>query len=73
MEKRIAQTEERLAVIDARRKEIETALQNPVTYADGPRASALHRELDELEAETAKKTAAWEKAAAELEALGDEA
>lgn len=73
VEKRIAQTEERLAVIDARRKEIETALQNPVTYADGPRASALHRELDELEAETAKKTAAWEKAAAELEALGDEA
>jgi ATP-binding cassette subfamily F protein 3 len=70
VEARIAKIDEELAKMEARKKEIESSLQDPVIYADSAVAAGLHKDLDELEKEISKKTTAWERAAAELESLG---
>lgn len=67
LEQSLAAIEARLETLDARRREIETALQNPATFADGALARDLQNELESLEQETAEQTGQWEAAAAEME------
>jgi protein subunit release factor A len=72
LETQIANCEKRLEEIEARKAEVELALQNPTTFADGAMARTLQSELDGLELETAKQTTAWERAAEQLEAFNAE-
>ena len=67
LEESVAAIEARLEAVDTRRREVETLLQDPATFADGGLARSLQAELETLEAETERQTAAWEKATAELE------
>jgi ATP-binding cassette subfamily F protein 3 len=67
LETKIAEIDARMEAIEARKRVLELALQNPSTFADSALSRTLQQELDALSTETHKKTSEWEKAAAELE------
>jgi len=69
LEKNVARIEEELAALDKRKMELVTLLQDGATYSDAAKFKALSEELAQMEPRVATKTAAWEKAAGELEAL----
>jgi ATP-binding cassette subfamily F protein 3 len=70
LEQKIAALEADLTALDKRKMEIVTLLQDGATYADAPKFRALSEELERVEADTGKKTLAWEEAAEALEAAG---
>jgi ATP-binding cassette, subfamily F, member 3 len=71
LETLITQCEKRLEEIETRRVQVELALQDPATFADGNLARTLQQELDALEKETAKQTSDWERAAEQLESFSE--
>jgi len=66
---RLFKIEQELATADKRKHEIVNLLQDEATYADAAQFRALSAELEAIETEISKKTAAWEKVTEELEAL----
>ncbi|MES2596452.1 MAG: ABC-F family ATP-binding cassette domain-containing protein [Verrucomicrobiota bacterium] len=67
LEQKVATIEQALAQIERRKLELVALLQDGATYADAARFRALTAEMEGIEPKIAKETAAWEKAAAELE------
>lgn len=69
MATRVGKIETELAEKETRKLELVRLLQDPATYADGAVATALSRELEEIEAVIEKRTGEWESATLELEAV----
>ncbi len=73
LETRLGKIETELAEKEARKLEVVRLLQDPETYADGAVATALSRELEDIEALIEKRTGEWEAATLELEAVAETA
>ena len=73
LDTRIGKIEAELAEKEARKLEVVRLLQDPETYADGAVATALSRELEDIEALIEKRTGEWEAVTLELEAVADTA
>jgi ATP-binding cassette subfamily F protein 3 len=69
LETRVTELEARIHELETRQAELTRLLEDPDTYADGPRAVALGNELQTLLAELEERHAAWETAATELSEL----
>ncbi len=69
LEQKVAAIELSLADLEKRKLELVELLQDGATYADAAKFKALSEELEQMEPKIAKETAAWEKAAGELEGL----
>lgn len=67
LDQNVAKIDAELAALDKRKLEVVAALQDPATYSDTVKFRALSEELQKLESTIVKQTAAWEKAAEELE------
>jgi len=68
-EARVHALESAIADMERRQHELTTALQQPETYDDPPRAALLNQELKALTAQLAQHTADWESAAHALVAM----
>ncbi len=66
---RVAELEEEVAALETALEATEAALADPQVYADGARVAALGRERAQGAARLEEVSAAWERAATELEAL----
>jgi protein subunit release factor A len=66
----LARLEARLAELGKRLDEVTADLAAPENYQDQDRSRELNREFRRLRDENEKATAAWERAALRLEALG---
>lgn len=73
LDTRIGKIEAELAEKEARKLEVVRLLQDPETYADGAVATALSRELEDIEALIEKRTGEWEAVTLELEAVAETA
>lgn len=69
LEQKVAAIEQNLADLEKRKLELVELLQDGATYADAAKFKALSEELEQMEPKIAKETAAWERAAWELEGL----
>jgi ATP-binding cassette subfamily F protein 3 len=69
LEHKIAAIEQTLAALEKRKLELVEILQDSATYADAAKFRTLSEELEQLEPKIALETAAWEKAAEELETM----
>jgi ATP-binding cassette subfamily F protein 3 len=69
LEKRLSQTEERLAAIAERSRELETTLGDMATYQDGALVKALTKELADLAQEKSQLETVWEETATALESV----
>ena len=69
LEQKVAAIEQSLADLEKRKLELVELLQDGATYADAAKFKALSEELEQMEPKIAKETAAWERAAWELEGL----
>ncbi|MDR1577647.1 MAG: ABC-F family ATP-binding cassette domain-containing protein [Deltaproteobacteria bacterium] len=69
LEKLLIQTEERLAAVAERSKELEAVLGETATYQNGELVKALTKELAELTKEKGALEKTWEETAVELETL----
>ena len=69
LEQRVAQLEAAIAEKEKRGAEVLALLQNPDTWSDAPKAMALQKEHDELDAALQKLTAEWEQKLSAVEAL----
>ncbi|PAW80448.1 MAG: ABC transporter ATP-binding protein [Opitutia bacterium Tous-C8FEB] len=66
---RVGQLEKAVTELEAKQAEITAALEAPETYADKGRFHHLNRELSAIVDQLGEATAAWEKAASELQEL----
>lgn len=73
LEQRVAQLEADIATKEKRGAEVLALLQSPDTWADAPKAMALQKEHDELDAALHALTAEWEQKLGALESLTAEA
>jgi ATP-binding cassette subfamily F protein 3 len=73
LEGRVSAIEEELAGKESRKDEIVTLLQDSATYADSAKATALNREMEEIEDRIEELTGRWEAAASDLEELEEQA
>jgi ATP-binding cassette subfamily F protein 3 len=65
----VGQLEKAVTELEAKQAEITAALEAPETYADKGRFHHLNRELSAVVDQLGEATAAWEKAASELQEL----
>ena len=66
LQSRVKQLEAEIHKLEARQKSIMAELEKPDSYSKGGNATALNRELAELQDRLPVATAEWEKTAAEL-------
>jgi len=69
LEQRVTQLEAAIAEKEKRGAEVLALLQNPDTWADAPKAMALQKEHDELDAALQKLTSEWEQKLSAVEAF----